>query len=484
VTDPVSAEYRGVQERALVGGRSLALRYVLVGLLSLGGSTFLIRSLGANAWATYSVAYFLITFVDQNIGARLLGSIVRWPGAPPVRMLQAAGALMQALGAGLLLLFLAVALPADGLSSLADLGLCLAAVGVCAYVYALRTLPLVLLERALEYRWIAIGEVLDQITFYVVAVPLVLSHEGLRGVAVALAVRGIPTAVLLRLRSRAPLVGRPLRAEIGELLHFAVPTLGAAGFILVEGLMPLLVLGGEHARALAFFMTSSSLIGYAAVVQVVVQRVGFPSFNLVRGAGGQLARAVKRTNGAALFVLTSMVVPMAGFSPLWLPLLFGSDWKPASISMVAIGAGFVLFGSISVLSGALYTLGHPRDVLRAYAVMTLIYGGLAVVGAHLSVLAGVGIAYAVSRAFGLALLGFDVARRGCPVPMARMAGVVGFAIMVATLLATATWHHQWLAATVVAALALPLWARGFALNRGWLIRAIGRGTSSKPAAAP
>lgn len=484
MTAPVSAEYSGVQERAMTSGRSLALRYVVVGLLSIAGSTYLIRALGADAWATYSVAYFLITFVDQNIGARLLGSIVRWPGEPPARMLAAAAALMQALGGGLLLLFIAIALPADGLSSLAELGLCLAAVGSCAYVYAVRTLPLVLLERALEYRWIAIGEVLDQITFYVVAVPLVLTHHGLRGVAVALAVRGIPTAILLRLRSRAPLFGHALRAEMGELLRFALPTLGSAGFILVEGLVPLLVLGGEHARALAFFMTSSSLIGYAAVVQVVVQRVGFPSFSLVRATGGELARAVNRTNGAALFALASMVVPMAGLSPLWLPVLFGADWKPASISMVAIGAGFVIFGSISVLSGALYTLGHPRDVLRVYAVMTLVYGGLAAVGAHLSVLAGVGVAYAVSRAVGLALLGFAVARRGCPVPMARSAVVVAFAIAVAAVLALATWHGQWLAGAAILAIALPLWARGFALNRGWMLRAIGRGTPSKAATTP
>jgi O-antigen/teichoic acid export membrane protein len=482
VTDAaLSSDYPDVKQRALVGGRALALRYLVVGIISLGGSTILIRSLGAKAWATYSVGYFLITFIDQNIGARLLGSIVRWPGVLPVGLLRSAAGLMQVLGGALFLLLVGAGFLATGLSSLEKLGLCLASVGVCAYVYASRTLPLVLLERVLEYRWIAVGEIVDQLTFYVVAIPLVLGGEGLKGVALAFAVRGIPTAVLLHVRSRAPLVGRAARGEVREILHFAGPTLGLASLILVEGLTPFLVLGGGHARDLAFFMTSSSLVGYAAVVQTVVQRVGFPSFSLVAGAGGELARTANRTSGAAVFALVSLVVPVAGLSPVWLPILLGSDWKSASILMVAIGAGFVLNGPISVLSGALYSLGHPRDVFRVYVTMTLAYVVLAVAGVQVSPLAGAGVAYVMSRALGLALMRLDVARRGCPVAMRGTAAVIAFATVVAAALAMSVWHGEWLGAAAVIAVALPVWTRGLARNRTLLLRAFGLSTPNEAA---
>lgn len=475
MAEEMTASYGAVQKRAFLGGRVIAMRYCLVGLLSLAGSTYLIRALGSRAWATYTVAYFLITFVDQNIGTRLLGAVVHADGIVPVRTMRSAALLMQALGSVMLVAFITISLPAAALTRLVDVGICLAAVGVCAYVYASRSLSLVLLERKLDYRWVAVGEIVDQITFYGIAISLVLSHHGLPGVALALAVRGIPTAVLLRVRSRAPFIGGWDRTGTAELLRFALPTLGASAFVFGEGLVPIMVLGGQHARFLAFFMTSSSLIGYAAVAQVVVQRMGFPSFRLLRGAPEGLMRAVERTTNATVFTLTSMVVPMAGLSPLWLPALFGRGWRVASLALLPIGLGFVLAGVISVLSGALYTLGQPGKMLRGYATMTVLYGGSAFAATRISVAAGVGVAYAVSRIIGVMMLRSALSRRIGRVSMARSGCVVVLGASAAILLGVTSWYHAWLFLAVAVAILIPLWVIELIRNWSWISRAIGFG---------
>ena len=88
-------------------------------------------------------------------------------------------------------------LPVSQLTALHSPVLMCAASGICGYVYVSRALPSALMERRLEYRLIGAGEVLDQVTFTVLAVALVLGGLGLPGVMLALALQGAADAAAL-----------------------------------------------------------------------------------------------------------------------------------------------------------------------------------------------------------------------------------------------------------------------------------------------
>ena len=350
---------------AYAGGRAIILRYAAVALLSLAGASILIRELGTEAWATYSVSYFVLMSIDQTLGARLLGSLIQARDEPSTDDMASAAFLMNVLGVGLVVIFAALAFALHGQSSLPALSFALACLGLAACVYAIRAPAVVLLERNLRYREIAIAEVGDQVTFYALAIGLTLAGGGLKGVLVAMAVRGVPATVALRWRGSAPVLGRPDRDAVALLFAFSGPSLLVGALFLLEGLTPAFVLADDHPTVLAYVMTAATLVGYASVVQYVTQRVGFPALSRVADTPGNLARPVTRAFELTAFSVATMVAPITALSPLWLPVLFGSEWEEAAGITVAVGIGFSATASIHVLTSALYVLGRPRLVLAS-----------------------------------------------------------------------------------------------------------------------
>src|SRR3954453_1937633 len=87
--------YDGTKDQAVASSRTMFVRHIAVGLLSLAGSSVLIRDLGPALWASYGVAYFLTAFVDVVFGANVLGSLVRSPAEPDRRRKEAAAGVMQ-----------------------------------------------------------------------------------------------------------------------------------------------------------------------------------------------------------------------------------------------------------------------------------------------------------------------------------------------------------------------------------------------------
>lgn len=418
----------------------MLVRHLAVGALSLPGAIFLVRSIGNDDWATYSVAYFLIVFLDITFGANVLGGLIRSPRGPGRRDLEAAVSLMHVVGLGTTALLLVLAFPAADLYGDDRLAGALVAVAACGYVYAWRSTSLAVLERRLEYRWVAAAEILDQVTFYAIAVPLVLAGLDFTGVAIGLAARGVLAALLVRWHAPAPVVGRLHRPEVRRLIEFAVPTLGSAAFFLANGLVAVSVLGASRATELAFFLTVGTIAGYAAVPQVIAQRVGFPAFASLQLDHERFRRAVARTAGIANVVIVTLLVPLAGLSPLWLPVLFGDEWNRAGMVMAIYGVGLLFNGFVTVGIAALNSLGHPRDVFVLQATMTVLYLVAAVVLVSETALLGVAIAFALSRALATAYALVRLHHRGHPVPWqaeiavlaAASAALVGLAALAET----------------------------------------------------
>src|SRR5439155_26331040 len=112
----------------------------------------------------------------------------------------AAVAVVQADGLVLALVLALASTPLGDLYHDDRLTSCLLALSVATLVTASRSTPVALLERRLAYRWIAAAEVLDNIAFLPVALPVLYLGGGFDALVVALAVRNIPAAVLLRWR--------------------------------------------------------------------------------------------------------------------------------------------------------------------------------------------------------------------------------------------------------------------------------------------
>ncbi len=360
-----------MRSAASVGAAALAGRYLFVGLLNLGATTLLVRHLGPANWASYGVALFLANFMDQYLGSKLLGAVIASSEASD-GLLSSGAYVMQVVGrAGLLIAVLAM-LPVAGLTELRSPVLMCAASGICGYVYVSRALPASRMERRLEYRLIGLGEVIDQVTFTVLAVGLVLGGLGLAGVMLALAVQGVPTFVLWRRHTRpTPLVGHRGK-EVRQILRFALPGSGVAACVLIEGVVPMVAFSFAHPRLLGLAITSSSILSYPGVAVLVLQRIAFPAFARA-GDGGddRLKASVEEVARAAAAILIGAEGVVGVTCPWWLPWLFGSRWHGAWPLTAAYAACYVLLGQINVITGGLMAHGRPRAALRTWLAMTL-----------------------------------------------------------------------------------------------------------------
>lgn len=367
--DQPAAPEADTTTKASSGAATLAARYLFVGLMNLGATTLLVRHLGPAGWASYGVALFLANFMDQYLGAKLLGAVIA-AHEPSPGLLRSSAYLMQAVGGLGLLIAVVAMLPVSQLTRLHSPLLMCAASGICGYVYVSRALPSALMERRLEYRLIGAGEVLDQVTFTVLAVALVFGGLGLPGVMLALAVQGLPTLVLWRRHTHpTPFLGRRGTA-LPALFGYALPGSGLALCVLVEGVVPMVAFSFAHARLLGLAITSSSILSYPGVAVLVLQRISFPAF--ARSAlPERLNQALEEVAAAAAAILIG-AEGLAGITcPWWLPWLFGARWHGAWPLTACYAACYVLLGQVNVLTGALYAAGRPLGALLMWAWMAV-----------------------------------------------------------------------------------------------------------------
>jgi hypothetical protein len=328
-----------------------------------------VRHLGPANWASYGVALFLANFMDQYLGSKLLGAVIA-SAEPSPGLLRSGAYLMQVVGRLGLLIAVIAMLPVSRLTALHSPLLMCAASGVCGYVYVSRALPSALMERRLEYRLIGAGEVLDQVTFTVLAVALVLGGLGLPGVMLALAIQGLPTLVLWRRRTHpTPWLGERT-SDVGRILRFAVPGSGVALCVLIEGVVPMVAFSFAHARLLGLAITSSSILSYPGVAVLVLQRIAFPAF--ARTAGPErLGEAVHEVARAAAAILIAAEGFVGLTCPWWLPWLFGARWHGAWPLTACYAACYVFLGQINVFTGGMMAAGRPRGALLTWAWMAV-----------------------------------------------------------------------------------------------------------------
>ena len=355
--------------RASSGAATLAARYLFVGLLNLGATTLLVRHLGPAKWASYGVGLFLANFMDQYLGSKLLGAVIA-SSEPSPGLLRTSAYVMQLIGRLALLVAIVSMLPVARLTALHSPVLMCAASAICGYVYVSRALPAALMERRLEYRLIGAGEVLDQVTFTVLAVTLVLGGLGLPGVLLALAIQGVPALLLWRRHTHpTPFLGER-GPELKEIRRFAVPGSGVALCVLIEGVVPMVAFSFAHARLLGLAITSSSILSYPGVAVLVLQRISFPAFARTTDPR-HLNRAVEEVSAAAAAILIGTEGLVGLTCPWWLPWLFGPRWHGAWPLTACYAACYVLLGQINVLTGALYAAGRPLGALRTWAWMAI-----------------------------------------------------------------------------------------------------------------
>jgi O-antigen/teichoic acid export membrane protein len=264
---------------------------------------------------------------------------------------------------------------------------------------AFRAPPTILYERRLDYRPMAIVEIVETAVYYVWAIATISIGWGVWGLATAFVVRELfGSVLLLAFLPEGRLVPVPSWPKVRKLLGFGVRYQAV-------GLLHMLRDQGVNIAVAAF--GGVAILGLWGVAWRILQipislfqalwRVSFPGMSRLVAAEKDVGSTIERVIALVAIGTGVLVAPLAASASAWIHVLIGARWAEAA-SAIPPACFAMAFGvPISVaLSGYLWAIGNASVPLRATAVgipatLLLLLPLLPVIG-----IVAVGIAYIAS----------------------------------------------------------------------------------------
>lgn len=362
-----------VARRASGGAALLAARGGLVLGLGLVANLLLARLLDPRDFGLMALGTVLLVFGGYFAEGGLGAALIRREGAPSRRALEAVNGLQIAATSGLVLVAVAIALP------FGSDGAVVAAMVATLPVTILRAPTVIVLERRLEYRTIAVVELVESVAFYVGAVALVALGMGIWGVAAAMAIRAVVgTGAMIRLGPLGFVRPRWAWAEARPLAGFGarVQLLSLVGMTREQGLnIGIASIAGM--ATLGVWNLAFRVLQVPSMLTMAATRVGFPAVARLLETGSDPRRTLERGVATLAVAIGLVVVAMAGFAPA-LPAIVGDAWNEVPATVAWSGIALLLNGPVYVMTaGYLYAVDDVGSVIRAALAQTAVWFAVA-----------------------------------------------------------------------------------------------------------
>ncbi|HEY5976317.1 MAG TPA: oligosaccharide flippase family protein [Solirubrobacterales bacterium] len=336
---------RGV---SVLVGRTLGLQ-----LVTLGVTVILARLLTPADYGLFAIA-LSVQLVGQNLAELgLPAALVRLPEPPP-RALQEAtiGFMLTVTAAITATIFAAVYLLVPLFSEPGDLVKVVAVTLLAVPLYAVRAVPMAMMDREMNFGRVAAVETADTIGFNVFALIAATAGLGVFSLAGAVpvgAALGVVTAWAIQRSARRP---RLDFARVKPLIGFGsqVGILGVLYLGRELGFVTLIAAIGGAATS-GFYAMAKRLFSFPIALAAAVSRVGFPA--LSRATEERPAKTAEMIAQIAFVCGLPLALVAGAVQPL-IVVLLGHEWLPST--------DIVLFGSLSMLLSA--SLASPINGLR------------------------------------------------------------------------------------------------------------------------
>jgi PST family polysaccharide transporter len=240
---------------------------------------------------------------------------------------------------------------------------------VCAVPLSLLLAPgLALLERHLRYRRVAFIELGNNLTFYGVAVPLVVVYPSVAAPVIAYLVAQGVTLLSTLVASRFPVGLSWSRTEIAAAARYGAPlTLASAatdGRLLVN---PIIVGGLLGPAAVGYVGLAVRVTDMLRFVGHAGYRVSVAAFARVRNEPPRLSRAVSEGMFLQFLAVAPFYAGFAVLSPLVVPLALGQEWNETVEVFPLVAAAGLITAEMSLQASLLYVVGRGHAVLASAA---------------------------------------------------------------------------------------------------------------------
>ena len=350
-----------MRRRAVTGAVVDALRALGLRAVGLVGTLVTARLLTPYDFGLVAIGVTVLTFGTFLDDGGLGTALIRRPEPPTKSELQAQVAFQ--LGVDLILVLV--------------IGLVMMAVRLLGHVTtvivaslplgAFRTPAVILYERQLNYRPMAVVEVVETTVYYAWAIVTILIGWGVWGLATAFAVREmVGSALLLAFLPEGRLAPVPSWTKVRDLLGFGVRYQAV-------GLLHMLRDQGVNVAVASF--GGVAMLGLWNVAWRIIQmpvsllalwRVSFPGMSRLVAAQEDVGSTIERVIALVAIGTGVLVVPLAASASAWIHILIGPEDVAPAASAVPPACFAMSFGvPISVALWRPLAIGAASVPLRA-----------------------------------------------------------------------------------------------------------------------
>ena len=369
-----------VSGRAVRATGALMGRQVVVRLINLVGFVVLARLLDPGTFGIFAVVRFVVYFLGRVSDAGLSATLLRKAEAVTEAELRTVFTIQQA----------AVAVAVTGLwigapwiaQVYPELGpehvWLLRVLGIGLVLASLRTIPRVLIQRALRHDKLAVIDVAEVVAYYVVTVGLAAGGLGVWALVWGTLARGlVATLGLLSVAWWRP--GFAFDRETArEVLRFGVP-IQLASFVTLakESVVPVLVLSMFGPVAVGVVNWARTLADSAVGQPLTLMgKVQLRVFGRIQGDRQRLRSAVERSVSLGAAIVAFPAALVLAQSGALVEFVVGEKWVPALPLLYLLTPAFLLRIVGSVYQQALKAVGEGVTMLVNASIMFVTQGAV------------------------------------------------------------------------------------------------------------
>ncbi|HEX8228484.1 MAG TPA: oligosaccharide flippase family protein [Chloroflexia bacterium] len=433
---PTQPETGTVQTRALSGVLSLVSREAVIRVMSVVGAVVLAWLLTPVEYGLFGIATFVVSIVALFSELGLGAAFIRRKEEVTARELNAMFTLQLAFVSVLALgLFLSAPLIA-GLYGIPEVAWLIRALSVNVILTSLRSVPIVIAERNLNYRPIAMSDIVGQISYWSAAISGAVLGLGVWSLVIAVLASALTGTLVLYARTAwrpaLELDWRPLKPSLRFGLMYQTQSVGS---FIKDTMIP--GLGGSMfgPTVVGYLTWAFQLTTVPMMLSRLVARVAYPALGQLRDDTRAFTALLESALGWTCRLSLPVFAMVVGLAPQLITYIFTPKWLPAETAIYLLTINMVLDIGAGLCVAALYSLGRGGFVVRATLAWAAVTWGSAAMlvgmGAGFEAIAA---AYAIGTALALPVMVYGLRSLGGilllrPTLLPLLVGVVGSVLL-------------------------------------------------------
>ncbi len=441
-----------LRSQVLRGSLYLVMREGFGMVLSIAAMLLITRSIGPEQYGIFAAAYGLAVFL-QNFGHLGIGIyLVRQEDdQKTAKLFHQAFTLFLVLGIALVTIVCLAAPAIESWSRLKGMAPVLQLLLLFSIPALLAQVPLAKLERDFQFKQVAWVELLGQLLYFLIALPLAMQHSGAWAPAIGWCAQQVQSFILLMVcaKYRPKLTwDRPI---IQDMLGYSVGISASSWVWYLQSLIAPLVVGRFAGEAsVGYVALATRLVEVLGFAKNATYRISISALAKVQNDPDRLRRAVTEGMGLQILALGPLLVGASWMGPTLLPLVFGPEWTPVMTVYPFIALCYLSNALFNLHSSVLYVLKKPWQVTAFHAAYVSVFASFALVWVPPFKQIGYGMAGAIAIVtYGIIHLYLS---RSIGSPDYRMALVWWAGFSVALFQATLGW---WVAIVLFGVLLIP-----------------------------